>query len=319
MSAHKEIIQSVKEQFLSISKGNGNIVNYATEANFAMQIINNSPQLQGCHPESIKAAVTNVAACGLSLNPALGLAYLVPRGGMCCLDISYRGLVKLATEYGNLEMVSAEIVREKDSFIYKGPFSAPIHEFDLFCDKNNRGNIRGVYCIAKMKNGNLLVGGMGYEEIKKIKALSKASKGPWIDFEEQMAKKAIIKRESKLWPKCEILNQAISVLNAHEGIELEAEEQYEIKQVKSISPTQAAQEPNIEETKTTQEEPKKIEVKTDNKTISASQAKIIRIKADQAGVAIGDLVIQFSVDSFEQLPMSKINEILKFISDKKNA
>jgi recombination protein RecT len=37
-----------------------------------------------------------VAAIGITLNPASKLAYLVPRDGMVCLDISYMGLLHRA-------------------------------------------------------------------------------------------------------------------------------------------------------------------------------------------------------------------------------
>ena len=62
------------------------------------------------NPASLRSAILNVAAIGISLNPSLAHAYLVPRDGAICLDISYRGLVKLATDAGAIEWAKAVLV-----------------------------------------------------------------------------------------------------------------------------------------------------------------------------------------------------------------
>src|SRR5260221_230159 len=101
-------------KFGEIAAIDGNLVAYKREASFAMQLLQASDHLRGCSAESITAAITNVAAVGLTLSPPEKLAYLVPRKGKACLDISYIGLVKLATDTGSVLAVKAELVRGND-------------------------------------------------------------------------------------------------------------------------------------------------------------------------------------------------------------
>ena len=88
---------------------------------FAFQAVTRNDQLYRtamANPASVRNAVINVAATGLSLNPALKFAYLVPRDNEVCLDISYMGLIKIATDTGSILWAKAEIVYEKDIFTY---------------------------------------------------------------------------------------------------------------------------------------------------------------------------------------------------------
>jgi recombination protein RecT len=196
-------------------------LNFKKEANFALQILKGNDFLrakaQG-NPDSLQNAITNIAAIGISLNPAVKEAYLVPRGNQVCLDISYIGLVKLATDTGAIEWVQAEIVKKNDSFKYLGVGKAPLHEMEPFGD---RGETIGVYCVAKLATGEHLSTIMSKAECDAIrdKSSQAAKSGPWRDFYEEMLKKTAIKRASKLWPKSERIQQAVEVINEHEGIE----------------------------------------------------------------------------------------------------
>jgi len=219
---------SSKEKFLSINSING-FVNYDTEAMFAMQLIKKNDYLMGIannNPNSLRDAVINIAAIGLSLNPATKYAYLVPRDQMACLDISYIGLIKLATDTGSIMWARAELVHEKDNFVYNGATEKP--EFSS-PDPFNRGSIMGVYCIAKTIQGDYLSGIMSIDEIHSIRDRSQAFKkgyGPWVTDFGEMAKKTIIKRESKTWPKTEKsdrFDKAVEVINEHEGIDFSKE------------------------------------------------------------------------------------------------
>lgn len=177
---------------------------------------------------SLQAAILNVAAIGISLNPALTHAYLVPRDGAVCLDISYRGLVKLATDSGAIKWAKAVLVYEGDEFVWRGPNEAPKHEADVFDEKridaaNPLQNIKGGYCIAKLTDGDVLVEVMTAGEILAVKETSKAKAGPWAGkWAGEMAKKTLVKRAYKSWPQSdgrERLDTAIEILNQHEGLE----------------------------------------------------------------------------------------------------
>lgn len=200
-------------------------INYTNEAFFASQIIKKNEYLMKIanqNPESLRNAVINVASIGISLNPASKLAYLIPRKGECCLDISYLGLIKLATDTGSIKWARAELVHENDVFVYHGATEKP--EFST-PNAFERGRVVGVYCVAKTYDDDYLSGVMSSLECYKIRDLSEAWKrnrsGPWALFEGEMMKKCILKRDQKTWPrtnKSERLDNAIDVLNKNEEI-----------------------------------------------------------------------------------------------------
>lgn len=213
-------IQGARENF----EQNANLVKYDKEKIFAMQALMKTDfamKIANSNPTSVKLAMINVASTGLTLNPAHGYAYLVPRDNAIHLDISYKGLIKIATDTGAIRWARAEMVRERDSFVYHGPAREPEHQADAFRD---RGEIIGVYCIAKTSDGDMLTEIMPLDELEKIRsksmAFAKSGSGPWKEWFEQMAKKSVIKRASKTWPytdRGDRLAHAIEVANASEG------------------------------------------------------------------------------------------------------
>lgn len=222
--SHDLIIQARQdfEQIASRSK----LVTWAEESEFAGQAINRNPKLAECAPQSLREAVTNVAAIGLTLNPAFGYAYLVPESvkigdkwiAICQLRVSFKGLMKIAVDSQGISFCRAEIVRKNDAFTYNGPCDKPDHKMDAFGD---RGEIVGVYCVVKTPCGDWLTDIMNKADIDKCMAAAK-TKNVWQSWYEEMAKKAIIKRASKQWPMGdggERFNQAVAVVNDAEGSE----------------------------------------------------------------------------------------------------
>jgi recombination protein RecT len=190
---------------------------------FALQTIRKSPHLQKADPVTVQNAIVNVAAVGLTLNPADGYAYLVPEYNTqtkcqeCQLRISFKGLVKAATASGVIEWVKAVVVKAADDFRYKGPTTMPVHECNPF--SADRGETIGVYCVAHTAKGADLVEVMDRAEIERCKAAAK-TKLVWDNWFDEMAKKAVVKRAAKLWPKTEdsgILHKTIEVINDAEG------------------------------------------------------------------------------------------------------
>lgn len=221
-------VDSARDQFEAIIENNPS-VDWASESMFAYQMVSANSYIMGIaqkNRESVKNAVINVAAVGLSLNPATHYAYLVPRGGMICLDISYRGLIKIATDSGSIKWAKAEMVYKGDEFEYLGPSTMPIHkQADPFADRHGTDqDFIGAYCIAKTYDGDFLIEKMSAKEIFKIRdeASAAAKKGPWLTYFGEMAKKCVIKRAQKTWPMSdqhERLQTAVNVINETEGSE----------------------------------------------------------------------------------------------------
>lgn len=207
-------------------------MNFRKEATFAIQLLKANDFLRSTaqdNPDSLRNALTNIAAIGISLNPATKEAYLVPRSRAVCLDISAIGLIKLATDSGSIEWVQAKLVHAEDEFIDNGPGEKPTHRFKPF---GERGPIVGVYAVAKTHKGDFLTDFMTIKECHDIRDRSEAWKAyvagkvktcPWATDEGEMAKKTMVKRASKLWPKSERLDTAVQVLNEHEGIDFNNE------------------------------------------------------------------------------------------------
>lgn len=218
-----EVVKLQEPKFTSLNKSNGSILDFEQECLFARQQIlknNFTLQIAASNPNSLRSAILNVAAIGLSLNPATQHAYLVPRDGGICLDISYQGLRKLATDSGSIKWAKCELVYENDHFKWCGPASVPTHEADPFGD---RGACKGGYCVAKLPDGEYLTEVMCIDDIHKIRDTSKAFKkggGPWVDWPDEMAKKTILKRAYKQWPQTpnrRRIDDAVSILNETEG------------------------------------------------------------------------------------------------------
>lgn len=229
MAPYLEAIVTAKDGFLKQSFAPA--MNFDEEKDHAIELLfKNSKAMQAAqeNPHFVRRSVTKVASIGLTLNPAMAYAYLVPRydknvGNHICLDISWKGLVKLATDSGAIKWAKSEIVRENDTFKFNGVASQPVHEMEPFGD---RGEMVGVYCVAKTVDGDFLTDTMSMSEINEIQETSKAKYGPWKTFFGEMAKKSVIKRAQKQWPKGNDnrLEKAIEHLNNNEGLEATGDE-----------------------------------------------------------------------------------------------
>lgn len=197
-------------------------INFEREARFATQAIMGSDftlKTALSNPQSVVNAVSNIAAIGLSLNPAKRQAYLVPRDGRVCLDIGYIGLLDLAIESGSIRWGQAELVHAADKFVLNGVDQPPTHERDPFA--KDRGEIVGAYVVVKTADGDYLTTTMPIAEILAIRDRSSAwkngQKGPWKTDPGEMMKKTVIKRAYKLWPKTDRLDKAVHFLNTENG------------------------------------------------------------------------------------------------------
>lgn len=197
-------------------------LNFEREAGFAIQILTANDyvsKLATSDRQSVVNAVTNIAAIGISLNPAKKQAYLVPRKGKICLDISYMGLIDLAIQSGSIMWAQAGLVHSNDAFTLNGFDRPPTHSFSPF--SKDRGDIVGAYVVVKTHSGDYLTECMSREDIDSIKNRSESVKAgkqsPWDTDYGEMAKKTVVKRAYKYWPKSDRLDQAIHHLNTDGG------------------------------------------------------------------------------------------------------
>ena len=198
-------------------------VTWCKEKQFAIQALSSNDYLAEVaegNRTSLQSAIINIASIGISLNPALKHAYLVPRKGGVCLDISYMGLLHLAQSSGVILWGQCKIVRANDTYQNAGLSKEPTHLSNTFGD---RGEIIGAYCTVKTIDGDFLTEEMSIAEIFEIRGRSDGFKSgkstPWKTDEGEMIRKTVVKRAYKYWPKCERLSTAAQMLNDNgEGI-----------------------------------------------------------------------------------------------------
>lgn len=240
-----KVIQETEQRFVSIAPAH---MKYDAEKGFAIQILKNNGYLMRAateSPESLQQAITNIAAIGLSLNPAEKLAYLIPRNvkikddagkdkwvTRIYLEPSYMGLIRLATDSGSIKWAQAAAVYAADEYTDNGPGEKPTHRFNAFAKAEARGEFVGVYCVARTVDGDHLTASMTAEEIHGIRDRSEGWKAwlkdkrtcPWVtDFTEQ-AKKTVIRRSFKTWPRTDerrmsLLANAVELSNQNEGFD----------------------------------------------------------------------------------------------------
>lgn len=231
-----ERLEPVEQRFADVST-----LTFSVEQGFALQHLKSNSYLdRAAHsqPDSLLQAMANCAAVGLSLNPAEKLAYLIPRNvkdgnkyvTRVFYEPSYIGMIRLATNTGSIEWVQSAIVNTGDTFTLRGVSEEPQHERDPFAASEG---IKGAYCVAKTKSGDFLTTVMSYDEICGIRDRSESWKayqagkaksgGPWeSDFGEQ-AKKTVIRRAFKTWPRTdqhaieESMALAVHLSNENEG------------------------------------------------------------------------------------------------------
>jgi recombination protein RecT len=224
---YEESALSAKGAFLQVVNDEKT---WTREAIFALQILRgNAEAFSKVDQQSIQNAVTNLALTGATLNPALAQAYLVPRGGKCCLDISYRGLVKIAVDSGSVIDIDSTVVYEKDDFDYEMGLNPKLHHKPSL--DPDPGNPVFVYAVAILTSGIRKFIVLNMKEIEKVKSVSRAKSGPWIEFLGEMMRKTAVKKLYKLLPQTDKMCFAVAAANETEGLDLEYKKEVSRKEV----------------------------------------------------------------------------------------
>ncbi len=174
-----------------------------------MTEVRSNPKLAECNPLSILGAFIKSTQLGLEPGSALGHVYFLPFKGECTLVIGYKGMIELAYRSGKVLSISARAIHENDHFEYGYGINDVLQHRPT---NGNRGNLAGVYAIAKLVGGGVHFEVLSIEDIEKARKSSKAGNfGPWKDHFEEMAKKTAIRRLFKYLPVGTELNRAVSI------------------------------------------------------------------------------------------------------------
>lgn len=179
--------------------------------------IQRNPQLLECTQDSLLGCLFQCVQLGLEPDGLLGHAYLIPfrdnknNRTICTLIVGYKGLLKLARQSNEITSISARVVYSKDEFEYEFGLEdkllhRPTHDEDP-------GEMTYAYAIFRYKGGGYHFDVMSKVEIDAIKKRSKtSSNGPWVTDYDEMAKKTVLRRASKMAPaSIEDLARAVAI------------------------------------------------------------------------------------------------------------
>ena len=183
-------------------------------ARIALTEVRKNPKLGDADQASFLGSIMQCAQLGLEPGGALGHCYLLPfenrRKGITEVQfiVGYKGMLDLARRSGQIVSIEARTVFEADEFrVQLGLNSDMVHV--PAWDKADRGPMRFVYAVAKLKDGGTQFEVMSRAEIEKIRNESQGYKtaikygkadSPWISAFEEMAKKTVIRRLFKYLP-----------------------------------------------------------------------------------------------------------------------
>ena len=151
------------------------------------------------------------------------------------------GLRKKARNSGEISNWEAHIVRARDHFeVILG--DTPRIDHKPYFGGEDPGPVVGAYSIAWLKDGTISREVMTKRDLDKIKAKSRASKGPWFDptFEPEMYRKTVARRHYKQLPHSSDLDDMIRRDDEAFGLEDRNEDQIEARQQRRALTTAAS-------------------------------------------------------------------------------
>lgn len=210
-----------------------------------MTALSRTPKLAECTQESFFKCLLDLSAMGLE--PDGRRAHLIPYGKECTLILDYKGIVELMRRSGNVVKIHADVVCEGDIFEHNlGEILC--HTFDLF---EPRGEVKGVYAQVTFKDGSVQSAIMSRAEVDAIRSRSKSGKsGPWATDYNEMAKKTVVRRVSKMITLSPEIMDAVERSDKHEFGEMRNVTRETQVREKAIDPFEAIETTNNEEEET---------------------------------------------------------------------
>ena len=191
------------------------------ECNFAAQAMLNNPYLIECaqrYPDHFVSALKNVVLTGMTLNPTLKLAYLVPYKGKVELQVSYMGKKSFGVNTGLVLDMESYLVYKGEFFEIEQGSNAHITHKPNPWGAKKKEDILGGYYLIKYPNGTQQFDTMSIDEIEGIRKRSpsvskgKDAQSPWNTDYAEMCKKTLINRAYKQIPKQAMTEKAAKAL-----------------------------------------------------------------------------------------------------------
>ncbi len=215
-------VQSLVMSFLpKISQVAPRFVNPERIARLACTAIGRDEKLAACTQRSLIGSLLECAALGLEPGTA-GQAWLVPfwngkqSVNEATLIIGYRGLATLAWRSERVASMKAEVVREKDDFVYE--IDTSVQGLGLSRLRHRRpagteyGSVIAAYAALRTTFGGVMDDIMERADLDRIRDMSRAKdSGPWKTHPEEMYRKTVCRRLLKYAPISTELGRAVDL------------------------------------------------------------------------------------------------------------
>lgn len=166
--------------------------------------VRKNTDLLACSPSSLFMACIQAASDGLLPDGREGAIVSRWSSKKSCNEASWMpmvaGLMKLARNSGDIASISSQVVFEGELFrVVLGDEERIEHERDL---SKTSGKIVAAYAVARLKDGSDPIREiMSWGQIEKIRNTNqKWQWGPWKAWEDEMARKTVIRRLAKRLP-----------------------------------------------------------------------------------------------------------------------
>lgn len=195
--------QLIKSMDGEIKKALPSVITPERFTRMTLSAISTNPKLATCTPKSFLGAMMTAAQLGVEPNTALGQAYLIPfrnHGQLeCQFQLGYKGLIDLAYRSGEVAVIQAHTVYERDEFEYELGMNPILKHKPAAKD---RGKPIYYYAMFKTKDGGFGFEVQSFEDIKAhAEKYSKSyNNGPWQTNFDEMAKKTVLKKVLKYAP-----------------------------------------------------------------------------------------------------------------------
>lgn len=206
-------------------------LDFEAEARYATQLISNNETLLKAaneNPESLASALLDAAKMNLSLSPAIGHGYLVPRRVKDVWHVffvpSYRGLEAMVLRSGLISMIQSDLVFSNDAFRqWTDSTGKHIHHEHA---RGDRGDFEGAYTIAFFSNGKSHVEFMPAKDVnaafEQAKKMNFGKTPPsWAYWPDEMRKKCSVRRGWKHWPHDTVIATAMEAIARVEPLDFD--------------------------------------------------------------------------------------------------
>ena len=170
-----------------------------------------NPDIAKCTAASLEHILLEAGVMGVSLNPSLHHAYVIPYKNSATgnkdaeLNVGYRGMEHIVLKAGTVKAIQTVLVKEHDPVykVWTDEHGKHIQHEEM---RGNRGRTTHVYCIAHYMNGGYHIEEMTAGDLAECEkaAKSRNDKGGMVwrgPFREEMYKKCCVRRAYKHWPQ----------------------------------------------------------------------------------------------------------------------